>query len=52
MTKVKYINAIMLFLCLLAILINHYFEDYKTIGIFSIALMGILVVFKEKLYTK
>lgn len=43
------INCILLILCIIALYINWYKEEYKIIGIICILAVGVIALIKEKI---
>lgn len=52
MEKIKFVNVIMVLLCVIGICINYFFEEFRAFGAVCIAFIGILGVFKERFYKK
>ena len=52
MNKTVLINILLVLLCICAILINHFFPNYKAVGIGCVILMGVVGVIKEKITKK
>lgn len=47
MTKKAAINIILVILCVVAICINQFFDDYKIVGNICLVALGILAVLKD-----